>query len=175
MTGKIVEIQVPNPAYPSYEVNYSRNLDAVSFYGFELAPELFVNEYVSGGLAFSLNEYVLNHSQDDEVESIPYYPELTLNAYAVITPIPHAPESLPWLLSFSIIPRIEYIGERHTDSAGEETLPGYFLAHLKISAGITKYVTLSLGVENMLDSYYEIRYDSPMAGRTYNITLTARY
>jgi iron complex outermembrane receptor protein len=174
MTGTIVEVQIPDPDKPSYELNYARNLDSTSFYGFELAPDFFINDYFSGGISFSINGYSLNHSQNDEVKKIPYYPLITLSAYSTIKPAIKTLKEKP-LHSLFITPRIEYISSRYDDSAGEQTLSGYFLAHIKCGVELGDNFVLSLAVENVFDKLYEIRYNSPMAGRTYNISLTAKY
>jgi iron complex outermembrane receptor protein len=55
---------------------------------------------------------------------------------------------------------------------GAETLPAYWLCHLKAGFEVSKYVRVSAGVENLLDTYYEIREGSPQAGRTYTLSLT---
>jgi iron complex outermembrane receptor protein len=164
MTGKIVTIQLPNPPYPRASVDYYRNLDQTSFWGFELAPEFTLKEWLNIGLAFSLNNYHIGRSQDG-VKFLSYYPRITCTGYAVITPAAF----------LSIIPRLEYIGSRYADTGGTLTLEGYVLANLKVGADLGKYVSVSLGVENIFDEYYEIRYYSPQSGRSYNLTLTVRY
>jgi iron complex outermembrane receptor protein len=75
----------------------------------------------------------------------------------------------------SIIPRAEYIGSRYADSEGKYLLDGYFLAHLKVGADIGSHYTVSLGLDNILDTYYEIRQYSPMAGRSFTVSFTMRY
>jgi iron complex outermembrane receptor protein len=175
MTGKIVDVEVPDPTHPSSQLNYARNLDATSFFGFEAVPAFSPNKYLSCALAFSVNGYYLNHSQDADIKALSYYPLLTINAYMEIKPIPEPLSAWTQLRQLTIIPRIEYISNRWADSAGIEELPGYVLLHLKVSADITKYCTLSLGLENILDTYYEIRYNSPMAGRTFSLSVTGRY
>jgi iron complex outermembrane receptor protein len=164
ITGKIVTVEWPNPHHPSSSTNLSRNLDSTSFWGFEAAPELTLKDFLSAGLSFSWNNYTINHSQNS-VKALTYYPEFTLNAFVVIKPV-HL---------LSIIPRVEYIGPRWADSEGKYLLDGYFLAHLKVSADIGSHFTVSLGADNILDTYYEIRQYSPMAGRSFSISLTARY
>jgi iron complex outermembrane receptor protein len=164
IAGKIVNIEWPNPYHPTVSVNYARNLDETSFWGFELAPEISLKDWLDVGLAFSFNKYILNHSQN-EVKVLAYYPQITLNGYMVIKPF----------AMISIIPRIEYIGSRYAESDGALELDGYFLAHLKVSADIGKYVSVSAGVENLFDTEYEIRQYSPMAGRVFTLALTLKY
>jgi iron complex outermembrane receptor protein len=164
MEGKIVTIELPNPDYPSALVDYARNLDSTSFWGFELSPELSLKNFLSTGLALSVNKYVINKSQDG-IKVLSYYPQFTLNGYMVIKPAP----------MLSIIPRIEYISSRYADTLGETTLDDYFLAHLKISADLGKYLTISASADNILDTYYEISRNFPLAGRTFTLALTAKY
>jgi iron complex outermembrane receptor protein len=175
MEGKIVNIKVPNPDYPSAQVDYARNLDASSFYGFEFAPELFPSRYLSGGLSFSINKYFLNKTQDAGIKCIPYYPELTFSAYMVITPIPAPLAGFPVLRSLSLIPRIEYISERYSDSGGLFTLASYWLANIRLRLEIRDHLTAAFAVENLLDVFYEIRYNSPMPGRSFTISLEVKY
>ncbi|AEF85169.1 putative TonB-dependent receptor [Treponema primitia ZAS-2] len=174
MTGKIVNIKLPNPEYPPVEVDYARNLDSTSFYGFEFSPELFINSFISSGASFSYNKYTINNSLQG-VLKLDYYPEITTNAYVVINLITKAPDKAKWLTQLSIIPRIEFIGSRYADTAGKNELDSYFLGNIKLVLGITKYCTISTSVENIFDEYYEIRENWPLAGRSFNISLTAKY
>jgi iron complex outermembrane receptor protein len=164
MTGKIISVELPNPHYPSVSVDYSRNLDRTGFWGFELAPELSVKNWLNMGLAFSFNKYIIDRSQDG-IAVLSYYPPITLNGYAVVKPFQF----------LSVIPRFEYIGSRYADTEGTLELDSYILAHLKIAADLGTYVSISAGIENIFDEYYEIRYYSPMAGRSFNFMLTVRY
>ncbi|MDR2501044.1 MAG: TonB-dependent receptor [Treponema sp.] len=175
MTGKIVEVAVPDPSYPSYQLNYARNLDSTSFYGLEAAGEWFPNKYFSAAVSFSVNQYALNHREDREVQAIPYYPEFTLNASAQIKPIPEPLGEGALIRSLSLLPRLEYISRRWVNTAGTAELAGYALVHLKGTLEITTYCALSLGIENLLDTYYEIRYNSPLAGRSYQLMVSLRY
>jgi iron complex outermembrane receptor protein len=75
----------------------------------------------------------------------------------------------------SITPRLEYVDERYSDSEGLYPLEGYFLAHIKVNADINRYFSIGVGVENIFDTLYEIRQYSPMAGRSFNASFTARY
>jgi iron complex outermembrane receptor protein len=164
LTGKIVSIQLGNPHYPSALVDYSRNLDATDFYGFELSSELSIMDYVNIGIAFSLNQYHIRRTQDG-IQSISYYPPVTTNAYVQVHPV-------KWL---TILPRIEFLSSRFVDTEAKDKLRSYFLTHLKITADVTKYYSFSIGVENIFDVYYEIRQYSPMAGRSFSVNFTARY
>ena len=164
MTGKIVSVELPNPHYPSASVNYSRNLDSIGFWGFELAPDFTAGDWLNIGLAFSLNNYIIDHSQDG-IKVLSYYPQITLNGYATIKPFAF----------LSIIPRIEYIGSRYGDTEGEQELDPYFLASIKVSANLGNYVSVSAEIDNIFDTYYEIRRYSPQAGRSFNFTLTLKY
>jgi iron complex outermembrane receptor protein len=164
VNGKIVTVEWPNPHYPSAVVDLARNLDSVSFWGFEAVPEIVLKEFLNAGLAFSLNRYKINHSQNG-INAIAYYPEITLNGYVVYKPVK----------VLSIIPRIEYLSSRYTDSLGEKKLDSYFLAHFKISADILKWLSLSAGIDNIFDKLYEIRLNSPMPGRSFNFTAMVKY
>jgi outer membrane receptor protein involved in Fe transport len=81
----------------------------------------------------------------------------------------------------SIIPNVEYISARyasgHMVSINTANINDrYFLAGLKISADLTKNITLSAGVENIFDENYVLDDGTlPLPGRTYNLTLSAKY
>jgi iron complex outermembrane receptor protein len=81
----------------------------------------------------------------------------------------------PWLKAVSVIPRWEYAGSRYGDMLGTVELPEYFLLHLKINADIGPYVSVSAGVNNILDASYELRRYSPQEGRSFHFTLECRY
>jgi iron complex outermembrane receptor protein len=164
ITGKIVTIELGNPHYPGALVDYARNLDSTGFWGFELGAEFNPEKCVSGGISFSVNKYRLNHSQAD-VKVIPYYPAVTFSVYGVIKPV----------RILSIVPRLGYTGSRFADSMGQYTLKGYLLGSLKAEAEITNHVALSAGVDNILDTLYEISRRFPMAGRSYTINFSVRY
>ncbi|MDR0722055.1 MAG: TonB-dependent receptor plug domain-containing protein [Treponema sp.] len=164
MTGKIVSVELPNPHYPSASVDYSRNLDGIDFWGFELAPDFTLQDWLTMGLAFSLNNYTINHSQDG-IKVLNYYPQITFSGYAVIKP----------RAFLSIIPRLEYIDSRYADTEGTELLEAYVLANLKITIAWGNYVSVSAELDNILDTYYEIRRYSPQGGRSLNLMLTVNY
>ncbi|MDR3334204.1 MAG: hypothetical protein LBT13_04870 [Treponema sp.] len=105
------------------------------------------------GLAFSLNEYKIYHSEND-ITAIAYYPEITFNSYMVVHPIK----------AIAIIPRFEYLGSRYANTEASAVLEGYSLVHLKVSADIGKYISVSAGIENILDTLYEIKQYFPMEG-----------
>jgi iron complex outermembrane receptor protein len=164
VTGKIVNVEMPNPHYPSTSVDYALNLDKTDFWGFELAPDISLRDWLSAGLSLSFNNYTINYSQNS-VNALTYYPRFTFNGYMVIKPFN----------LFSIIPRVEYSGVRYADTEAKSELDGYFLAHLKISAGIGRFVSVSAGIENIFDTYYEIRQYNPLAGRSFTVALTLKY
>ena len=164
LKGKIVTVPVPNPKVPYLAVDFSRNLDETSLYGLELTGELYLNEYMSGGASFSLSGYTINHSES-QIVSLPYYPEKSANLYMEF--------HLPPLLT--LLPRLEYLDERYIDAVGKETLNSYWLVHLKLTVDFSPRITVSAGIENLLDTYYEIRQNAPQAGRTYTLSCTLRY
>jgi iron complex outermembrane receptor protein len=164
ITGKIVSVGWPSPNRPMNSLDYAKNLDRSAFYGFELAPELYMSPAFSAGLSFSLNMYHIYHSENS-VNAISYYPPITANAYAVVKVFDR----------ISVIPRLEYLHSRYANTEATETLSAYFLAHLKLSAGIGDYISLSAGIENIFDTLYEIKQYFPMAGRSFNFSVEAKY
>jgi iron complex outermembrane receptor protein len=164
LKGKIVTVPVPNPKVPYLAVDFSRNLDETSLYGLELNGELYLGEYMSAGASFSLGGYDINHSEA-QVVSLPYYPEKSGNLYVELRPAP----------LLALLSRLEYLDDRYVDAVGGETLSSYWLVHLKLTVHWSSHLTLSAGIENLLDTYYEIRQNAPLAGRTYTLSCTLQY
>jgi iron complex outermembrane receptor protein len=163
--GKMATVEIPNPENPNALADYTFNLDSTSFYGFELVPELSINEYFSMGMGLSVMRYTLHHDEAGG-KYIPYSPLLNLTGYMVIR---------PWSKAFSVIPRWEYVGFRYADTLGDAKLPEYFLLHLKINAHIGSAVSVSVSVNNILDACYELRHYSPQEGRSIHCTLEYHY
>jgi len=165
MNGKIVNFKRPNPDDPRVSVDYARNLDKVSFYGFELSAEIDFDRYFSGGLAFSLNEYKLNRTQDKDVFVMSYYPRVTTSGYLIVTPVK----------KIEIMPGLEYISSRYANTSGQDVLASYWLANIRVKYDFCDYLSASAGINNIFDKYYEIRERYPMAGRSYIFSLTVKY
>jgi iron complex outermembrane receptor protein len=81
----------------------------------------------------------------------------------------------PVIKTVSLIPRFEYLGRRSADTEGSAILDGYFLAHLKVSVEIGKYISVSAGIENIFDTLYEIKQYFPMAGRAFSFSVEGKY
>jgi len=165
MDGKIVNIKIPNPEDPRVSVDYARNLDKVSFYGFELSAELDIDRYFSAGLAFSVNEYKLNEAQNRDIAVMSYYPKVTTSGYLLVTPVK----------KLEILPRLEYVGSRHGNTAGTNLLDSYWLANIRVKYDLCDYLSATAGVNNIFDRLYEIREYYPLAGRSYTFSLTFNY
>ena len=161
---KIVNVQIPNPNNPISAVDYARNLDESSFYGFELGAGFYLNEMFNCGGAFSLNKYSIDYNQSGEIMVLSYYPQVTANAFIEIRP----------MKKLSIIPRYEYTGSRYGDTGGVNKLSAYGLASIKATVDINNHLSLSAGVSNIFDKLYEIREYFPMAGRAYTASLTVK-
>jgi iron complex outermembrane receptor protein len=162
MDGKIVNVKIPNPNDTRVHVDYAINLDRTSFYGFELGAELNANDYFSAGLTFSLNEYKLNKIQNKEVFVISYYPEVTTSGYMIYNPVK----------KLEIVPRLEYVGSRHANTAGTNKLSSYWLANIRVKYDFCDHLSFSAGINNLFDRLYEIREHYPMAGRAYTFSLS---
>jgi iron complex outermembrane receptor protein len=164
LKGKIVTVPVPNPNVPYLSVDFARNLDETALYGLELTGELYVSAFMSLGASLSLTGYAINHSEA-QIVSLPYYPARSANGYAEFHP-----QSFVTLLA-----RAEYLDERYINAVGQETLDAYWLAHLKLTVDFAPHISLSVGIENIFDTYYEISQNAPLAGRTYTLSCTLQY
>jgi iron complex outermembrane receptor protein len=160
-TDKIYTERVRDPA-TGVTVNHSVNKDEWRYFGFELGSEIYLNDYFTFAGAFSYNESLCVY---EEVKDI-YYPKLTANLYVKYTPTEY----------ISIIPRMEYTGDRYTstDAYNRSELDAYQLFH--ITARIEKIYDryfIEAGVNNIFDKNYEVRENFPMAGRVYSLTVGA--
>ncbi|MHB9293185.1 TonB-dependent receptor [Hollandina sp. SP2] len=164
ITHKIVEIRIPKPDYTAVTVPYSVNLDRTAMWGIEAGLEWIPSSVLTVGATGSWNRYRIIHSEL-AVETLTLYPEITASAYGTITPITR----------LAIIPRLQYVGNRYPDTQGETEINGYFLVNLKGSYDLHKNVSVAISVENVFDLLYEIRPYFPQPGRSYNVTLTAKY
>jgi iron complex outermembrane receptor protein len=164
LKGKIVTVPVPNPKAPYLAVDFSRNLDETTMYGLELSGELDLGAYVNVGASFSLGKYRINHSES-QIVSLAYYPEKSANLYVEFHPAP----------LLTIMPRLEYLDERYIDAVGTNTLDAYWLVHVKLTADFSRQLKIAAGIENLFDTYYEIRQNAPQAGRTYTLSCTLQY
>ena len=167
MDGKIVDVEIPNPQTPEVTVDYARNLDKLSFYGFELSARLDLNRYFAAGLAFSVNGYKLNETQNKEVLVMSYYPKITTSGYLLVTPIK----------KLEIMPRLEYVSSRYAYISGreEDKISSYWLANIRAKYDLRNDLALTAGINNIFDKLYEIRQHYPLAGRSYTFSLTFNY
>lgn len=153
---KIIQIEIPDPASPGSRINYPVNLDKTDMYGFELAANVYLNDYISFGGAFSYNRFKINKSEAG-ASTLTYYPEIITNWYAEISPFS----------ILKIIPTVEYTDKRYIDGDGTRYLNGYFMAHIKVTVDIWDYFQIGAGVNNITDTNYELTDGFPMAGRSY--------
>jgi iron complex outermembrane receptor protein len=164
ITGKITRVRIANPVSPDISVEYSVNLDKVATYGFEASLLYYPFEWLQAGGSFGLNKYEIVQSRLG-AKALTYYPEYTFNLFAEIK----------FLSFFTAIPSLLYTGERYYNAEATETLDAYTLCNFKIKADLGEHVSVSVSIENIFDQLYEIRENFPLAGRTYSLSLTAKY
>jgi len=160
--NKIVNVGWPDPNEPTVLVDYSRNIDSVSFWGFEFAPAFRYGDLLKAGASLSLNGYVINRSFDGDL-MIPCYPAVTASAFAALTLFGR----------LTLTPGAVYTGARMADTSGNVQLDGYFLFSFKASCRIWRYFTVSLAAGNIFDTYYEIREYYPQPGRSFTFSFEA--
>lgn len=165
VNDKMAVMKVTDPFNTSHKVDFMTNLDAVSFYGFELASSLYLGGFAEMGINLSLSDYIVNESLAG-AEAVTYYPKITVNGYVEIT---------PWEDYISIMPAVEYKGKRWTDIYETSYLDPHFLLHLYLSFKPCDYFKIDLAVRNITDELYELREGYPLAGRTYSISATVKY
>ncbi len=165
LTNKVVTIIVPNPDYPSIPVDYYINLDKVTFYGYELGGEAFIDDYMTAGVSLSLNGYNIGKSANKAAEVIDYYPAVTASGYMFIALSEH----------LSVVPRVEYVDSRYASIDKSDKLDSYVVANLKATYDYNDYISFSAKVNNIFDEEYEIRQFYPQAGRSFSLTLSAKF
>lgn len=91
-------------------------------------------------------------------------PRHSFLTYADIRPV-------KWL---SIIPSLEYNGSRYSTSYGSEAT-AWATTHLKLSFHLPQDVTLSAGVNNLLDRNYALTEGYPEAGRVFFVNMKVAF
>jgi iron complex outermembrane receptor protein len=164
ITGKIARIRIANPEFPDVSVEYYINLDKTVTYGAELGFTAYLFEGCALGGAWALNKYRILNSAG-AAKKLTYYPEGTFNLYAELSPVKN----------FALIPSMAYTGSRYVNIEGTHALGSYTLFDCKVRWDFLEYCSLSFSVENLFDELYEIREYFPLAGRSYNLTLSVKY
>jgi iron complex outermembrane receptor protein len=164
VTQKIVEIRVPKPDFTAVMVPYNVNLDSAAVWGIEAGLDWAWSPSLSAGASFSWNRYTIIESSQD-IAALALYPAVTAGAHAVLSPLP----------SLSFIPSLQYVASRWSDSSAETELDSYCLVNLKAVYELNRHLTISATVENLFDTLYEIRAFFPQAGRSYGISVAARW
>jgi iron complex outermembrane receptor protein len=162
---KMAVIKVSDPFNTTHSVDFTTNLDAVSFYGFELTSSLFLSKYLETGVNLSLSDYNVDKSLVN-AKTVTYYPKFTLNGYL---------EILPWEDHISIMPVVEYRSERWIDIYEVDSLDPYLLLHLYLAYNITDNFKIDAAIHNITDKLYELRQNYPQAGRTYSLGATVKF
>ncbi|MGP1614911.1 MAG: TonB-dependent receptor domain-containing protein, partial [Pollutimonas bauzanensis] len=152
--------------FPGYAITQSINLDGITERkGLDLGMHYDVSPRFALGLSYSYLHMRNKEDSDFRFIDIPRHFGV---AYAEI-------RANDWL---KVIPSVEFRGSSYYDTAGEHKNPGYALTNLKLSVTPPswKYVTASLGVENMFDKNYRA-YDDPYPspGRAYFLNLRIDY
>jgi len=140
------------------------NVDDTAMWGAEASLEFSPLKKFTLGSTFSLNRYCFIYNKL-MVNALAYYPQITSSAYMIITPA----EKL------SLVPSFQYIDSRYTDADASNTLDAYCLVNIKGTYNFSPHTNLSVSVNNLLDTLYEIREFNPMPGRNYDISLMVKY
>jgi iron complex outermembrane receptor protein len=170
--NQIAQVKINDPVF---NTQY-QNVDETMYYGFEFGTEMYLNKFFTVGGALAVNKNHIAHSESD-LKYLGMSPELTTNGYFVITPFTDIDTKAVKNIRF--IPMFEFVGSRYaasyTSAQTPKLLDSYTLVHIKAAAEITDYFSFSFGVNNLFDELYEILEYHPEAGRSFNITLEAKY
>ncbi|MDR3302261.1 MAG: TonB-dependent receptor plug domain-containing protein [Spirochaetaceae bacterium] len=168
----ISTVQLDNDpdGYTSQRQNVGENL----YYGAEFGTEMFLNQYFTVGAALDLLKYKII-SNPVHIDHLGGRPELSTNAYFSITPFANMDTGLAQ--NIRIIPRFEYVASMYDLASANATnlLAGYMLLHLNLIAEIAKHYSVSFAIYNMLDELYYTFREHPSPGRSFNISLGAKF
>ena len=169
---KIARVAINDGVYATQYQNVEKSM----FWGFEFSAEMYLNNYFTVGGVVGATKYKILHSESDYTY-MGRTPELTANGYMVVYPFAGIDTKV--VKNIKIIPRFEYAASRYADSYTESAdrvlLPSYMLAHLKLAMDITQFITFSCAVNNVFDELYEIWAGFPEAGRSFTLSIEAKY
>jgi iron complex outermembrane receptor protein len=170
--NQIAQVKISDPVF---NTQY-QNVDKTMYYGFEFGTEMYLNKFFTVGCTLAINKNHIVHSESD-LKYLGMSPELTTNGYFAVTPF--ADIDTKTLKNIRIIPMFEFTGSRYaasyTKAQTPKLLDSYTLVHIKATTDITDYFSFSFGVNNLFDELYEILEFHPEAGRSFSITLEAKY
>lgn len=164
-----VRLENDPDGYETQKQNVGENL----YYGFELGTEMFLNDYFTLGSSLALLKYKIISNPAD-IDNLGGRPQLSTNGYISISPF--AGINTGSVKNIRITPRFEYVASMYELSSGNSTtlLNDYLLVHISASAEITKYLQLSLAVNNLLDELYYTFRNHPSPGRSFTVSLGAK-
>jgi len=173
--------QVPLVNDPDGMTTQYQNVGEIGFYGFEAGLEMALSKSLLIGGAFAVNEYQIINGTTSGTDTTKYLgnsPEFTANAYLVIKSL--ADIKAGPFKNITIIPSMQYVSSRYATDVTEQSpdvgmLAYYTLINVKASCDIAKNMSLSFAVNNLFDELYEITQYFPEAGRSFTLSLEARY
>lgn len=143
------------PRYQLQNVGRSRHLGTEV--GFDWKP--------SEAIQFSANYAYLDRKNESQPNvRLIDTPRHSFFAYADLRPV-------KWL---SVIPSVEYNGSRYSTTYGMES-GAWATTNLKVSARLPRGVTLSAGVNNLLDRNYTLTEGFPEAGRAFFVNMKVEF
>ncbi|MDR3302260.1 MAG: TonB-dependent receptor [Spirochaetaceae bacterium] len=180
-----VAIDPPDGAYTQQRQNVNKFL----YYGIDFDTEIFLNDYFSVGGSLGVTKYKILEGKANvsggvvtEWDYIAYMPQLTTNGYLTISPF--AGKDTGIFKNIKVIPRFEYVSSFYETSGaasqdmatGQSTLiDARALVHLRISTDIAEHYSVSFAIENITDELYYVSRYYPGQGRSFNISLGAKF
>jgi outer membrane receptor for ferrienterochelin and colicin len=178
-----------------YDRQYQNENESL-YYGFEFGTEMILNHYFTLGGSCAiieaewLNYYVATPPEYPTWYFITYMPEFTANGYISISPLGN--KKLGVFENIRIMPRFEYVAAKKYDNgswgSSRVTVPvdgkapqdirwfeDYTLIHVGIFATIAKNYSVSASVHNLFDVLYDTDISMPAPGRSFNISLGAKF
>jgi iron complex outermembrane receptor protein len=172
--------------YTSQRENINKNL----YYGFEFSMEMFLSDYFNVGGSFSISANKILDYYERPGSPIAYdytslggFPLFTANGYFTITPFVDL-NTTDIVKSIRFIPRFEYFGDKTTQSPTPDNnwdrnasnwYPGYVLVHFGIFTDIGEHFTASFAISNLFDKLYYWSQETPGKGRTFNLSVGAKF
>jgi iron complex outermembrane receptor protein len=173
--NRIAQVAINDPPYTTQ----NQNIDKINYYGFEYSMEMFLNNYFTIGGAIGINEYNILHSEVG-IKYLGSTPELTANGYFIISPFEGI--NTRAVKNIRIIPRFEYYASKYVDAysgiksaAAREFIDDYAVVHINMTADIGKFFNASFAMNNLFDALYYTLKDNPSPGRSFSLSLGAKF
>lgn len=146
---------------PPNETSQFQNVGGATYYGFEISGEWDVLPQLTFGGHYTYTKSDISDPERPGLKPIGV-PEHLAYLYAHWRPLER----------LTVTPSVELSSSRYSSNRFEDeftTVPGFGLVNLNIEYEFNDQASLTLGVRNILDKYYELADGFPEPGRTFYV------